>query len=116
MQNFMFKSRTGALAFAALVVVGAMALVGAEEEPGTVVKTSDTIADRRAEFVQRMEDENASVDRFDDAEDSDEEALEADWDEEDDYLSDEELVDAATGIDPNPADASRDDSGSPVEG
>lgn len=116
MQNFMFKSRTGALAFAALVALGAVMLVGAEDEPGTVVETSDTIADRRAEFVQRMEEENASADRFDEAADSYDDGIESDWDDEDEYVGEEELIDAATGFDPNPEGTSRDEGGAPAAG
>lgn len=92
----MFQSRNGALGFAALVVIGALVLVGGEDDPGTVIETSSDIAGQRTD-LQRQMDESNDVERFDDEDDND-----VEWAEEDDYADDEELIDDTQGFDPAP--------------
>ena len=96
MKNFMFTSRNGALGFAALVVIGALLLVGGEDNPGTVIETSDDIAESRAEFQRQMDEAN-DVEKFADEDDDD-----VEWAEEDDYADDGELIDDTQGFDPTP--------------
>ena len=87
MQNFVFRSRRGAIAFALLTVVGALVLVGGEDGPGALVNQRDDIVSQREDFKRQMERENAAVDEP--AEDDVEEI--ADWDdpEESDYADGE---------------------------
>ncbi len=100
MQNFMFKSSKGALVFAGLVVIGAVSLVGAEDDPGTAIETSDDINRQKAEFDAMIAEENEA------SEESIEEEEEVDgWfddEEESEYLDDDELIDDAEGFDPAP--------------
>ena len=102
MKNFMFASRNGALGFAALVVIGALVLVGGEDDPGTVIETSGDIAESRAEFQRQMDEAN-DVEALSDDEFYDDEGDE--WAEDDDsFFDDEELIDDAEGFDPTPAE------------
>ena len=104
MKNFMFRSRNGALGFAALVVIGALVLVGGEEDPGTVIETSSDIAESRTEFQRQMNDAN-DVDNF-----AGDEAEEAEWSDEDDFDDgDEELIDDTQGFDPTPVEDETDE-------
>ena len=101
MHNYMFRSRLGALVFAVLVVIGAVSLVGTEEESGTIVEASDDIARQKAEMDAEIAREN-SLDEADEDDDVDEEEIEG-WDEEDDpYLTDDELIDDTAGEDTTP--------------
>lgn len=99
MKNFMFQSRNGALGFAALVVIGALVVVGGEEDPGAVVETSEDIAASRAEFQRQMADANdvENVDRQD--EEEPEWADDVEFDD-----GDEELIDDTQGFDPSPVE------------
>lgn len=83
----MFKSRKGALLFAAAIVIGAVTLVGTEEEGGTLTEASDDIAAQRADFAADMVRENALSQ--DAGQVDDEEDIEG-WDED---LDDEDVYD-----------------------
>lgn len=98
MQNFMFKSSRGALIFAGIIVLGAVSLVGVEDDPGTVVEATDDINRQKAELDAMIANEDRLID----------EALEEDdefdeWLEEDiEFFDDEELINDAEGFDPAP--------------
>ena len=93
----MFKSRKGALLFAALIVFGAISMVGTEESGGTLTDASDDIARQRADLEAEMARENALTDEADEEQVDDEDDLEG-WDDSDeDYLSEDELIDDTQG-------------------
>ncbi|MFN2099083.1 hypothetical protein [Altererythrobacter sp. MF3-039] len=94
----MFKSSKGALLFAGLVVLGAVSLVGVEDDPGTVVETSDGISRQKAELDAMMAEEDEHIaEALDEVSESDE------WFESEvEYADDEELIDDASGFDPVP--------------
>lgn len=97
----MFQSPRNALIFAACVAVGAVIAVGGEDNPGTVVETSEDLAAQRNELREEMESDA----RLSEDADSEEEFIEDDQsveDEDVDYADDEDLIDDATGIDPTP--------------
>lgn len=99
MKNFMFRSRFGALGFAAFVIVGALVVVGDEDSPGALVETGSDIARQKAELDAQIERENLAATGAEESED------ESDWDDDYDdieYLDDDELIDDAEGIDPVP--------------
>ncbi len=99
MQNFMFKSSKGALVFAAIVVVGAVGLVGAEDDPGAATETSDEFDRQKAEIDALIAEENQA---YEDALQEEEEVEGWFDDEEDEYLDDDELIDDAEGFEPTP--------------
>lgn len=95
MHNYMFRSRRGALVFAVLVILGAVSLVGTEDDSGTLTETSDDLARQKAAMNADFAAGNAVVDAespeiYEDDPES--------WDAgEDTFLSDEELIDDTTG-------------------
>ena len=98
MQNFMFKSSKGALIFAGIVVLGAVGVIGVEDDPGTVIETSDDIARQKAELDAMIAEENSAIEEVTDSEEDAEE-----WSEDDvEFFDDEELIDDAEGFDPAP--------------
>lgn len=57
----MFQNRWGALFFVGLTMVGAAALVGTEEESGTLIEAAEQIEQQRAEFDDQAQAFSAPV-------------------------------------------------------
>lgn len=91
MRDYMFRNRWGALLFVGLTLAGVTALVGTEKDSGALQQAALEIERQRSEAEKFTEDPPTR--RTPDAAD-----VEAN------FISDEELIDPATGEDPTPVD------------
>ena len=106
----MFQSPRNALIFVALIALGALMFVGGEDNPGSVIESSEDIAAQRRALQEEM-DSSARLGEELEVEDEvvDDDEL---YDDDDiEYAEDEDLIDPATGFDPTPDADPSDDEG-----
>lgn len=102
MRGYLFQNRWFSLGFAGLVVLGAVSLVGSEDDEGLLPASVSTIAgqqDDMAAEVERLSTPKRNP------------PIVINQPDFDDFASDEELIDDAAGFDPEPLVGSEPDRG-----
>ncbi len=56
MYSYFFRNKLALLAFAAFIIIGAMVLIGTEEDEGILQETAETIAGQRATLDKKAVD------------------------------------------------------------
>ena len=91
MRDYMFRNRWGALLFVGLTLAGVTTLVGTDKNSGALQQAALEIERQQAQAEKFAKDPGA-------------EQTPDDEDPEANLISDEELIDPATGEDPTPVD------------
>ena len=97
MYSLLFRNKLAALAFVALIVIGAALLIGTEQEQGVIQETAQTIAEQRTDFDETVK--QAGVPK------PGRPTIMADPEPASVPLADDDaLIDEAIGFDPTPVD------------
>ncbi len=91
MRDYMFRNRWGALLFVGLTLAGVTTLVGTDKNNGALQQAALEIERQQAQAEKFAKDPGGAK-------------APQDEDDEANFISDEELIDPATGEDPTPVD------------